>query len=508
MDLIVSNQLVKEDLSDLMVDYESEKEAIEKYSRFATINGGVFQYFLTGSKTNLFTAKDIFESEPAIKALDSAYWTKVINCTDVLQCMPAEKRNEWSEMIRALKTPSFEFDTVKNTIERLLLSRGTFMAEKADGIFKRLSGEHITNSPSGFKKKMIIDWVLSVNTNYRSVNHDRCEYIYDLRYIIAQMLGRDISNMESMYRIICSMERNDEFGKWVEFDGGAFKIKLFKKGTVHIEIHPEIAMKLNQLLHKLHPMAIPPQHREVKKKTKEHSVIKECVSFETIRGLSKVLENYPRGDDTEYTFYFNFSEKSEVTKVITSIGGVIHDRYVTFNFDARPVLSQIIRSGVVPDIKTHQYYPTPDAVVKKVHEIADIGIDEEVLEPSAGQGSLLEKCSGITDNIECVEIDEMNCKILEAKGYQAQCKDFLKYKTAFRFDKIIMNPPFSDGRAMAHVLHALKFLHDDGTLVAIVPSNFKSDIKGYTVDEFELDVNSFKESGTNVNTKIIKLMKE
>ncbi len=62
--------------------------------------------------------------------------------------------------IRRRKTPAFEPSTVRETLTTLLADRGKFFAQRVDGIFRALSRSHVTNSPSGFRKRMILEGVL------------------------------------------------------------------------------------------------------------------------------------------------------------------------------------------------------------------------------------------------------------------------------------------------------------------------------------------------------------
>ena len=57
-----------------------------------------------------------------------------------------------------------------------------------------------------------------------------------------------------------------------------------------------------------------------------------------------------------------------------------------------------------------------------------------------------------TDQTICVEISPLHCRVLEARLTVEQA-DFIKWAeiTNQRFDKVVMNPPFSEGRAKAHV---------------------------------------------------------
>lgn len=81
---------------------------------------------------------------------------KALNMTDVYEYMPNNRRTEWNEQIREMKTPDFEEETVRPTIMELLNSRQQFFAERVDGIFRALSGDHVTNRPEGFGKRMIL----------------------------------------------------------------------------------------------------------------------------------------------------------------------------------------------------------------------------------------------------------------------------------------------------------------------------------------------------------------
>jgi hypothetical protein len=40
------------------------------------------------------------------------------------------------------------------------------------------------------------------------------------------------------------------------------RAKAFQKGTAHLEIHPDMAWRLNDILAFLYPMAIPAEHRQ------------------------------------------------------------------------------------------------------------------------------------------------------------------------------------------------------------------------------------------------------
>jgi tRNA1(Val) A37 N6-methylase TrmN6 len=108
--------------------------------------------------------------------------------------------------------------------------------------------------------------------------------------------------------------------------------------------------------------------------------------------------------------------------------------------------------------------------------MAEIAPEHDVLEPSAGTGGLADLANN--GRLTCVEVASLNAKVLAAKGHSVIQTDFLKWaaETTSRFDRIVMNPPFSEGRARAHVETAATLMAPGGRLVAIVPASHRGKI--------------------------------
>lgn len=136
-DLVVQQDITNS-VANIFKDYDKDIASIHGLSNTVAGNlGDVLHHFFAGNtKVSSYEIKDLFQVEGALASLDSSYWSKVVSMTDVVDCMPAKRRNEWQDMIRERKTPKFERETVIATINNLLSSRGTFMAEKIDGAIK------------------------------------------------------------------------------------------------------------------------------------------------------------------------------------------------------------------------------------------------------------------------------------------------------------------------------------------------------------------------------------
>ena len=172
--------------------------------------------------------------------------------------------------------------------------------------------------------------------------------------------------------------------------------------------------------------------------------------------------------------YYGASEQAaaEAGRVLQALGGTpVSPTRWAFDYNPLPVIKEIVASGCLPDQKAHQFYPTPERLARIAVDLAEIGDGHQVLEPSAGMGGLADLLP--KDRTTCVEISGLHCKVLESKGYRVTEGDFLQSGRVI-VDRIVMNPPFSEGRWQAHTEHAASMLRDNGRLVAILPASAKT----------------------------------
>jgi hypothetical protein len=497
-----SSSEITTSLASIFQDYAQKLKGIKSIASFVSDKSELADYFLSGNKTSGFMAKEIFALEGAVRALDAQYWSKVIAVTDVLDCMPAVKRNEWNAMIHDMNTPPFIPENVILTVQGLLASRETFLADRVDGLFRNLSGNHLTNSPQGFCKRMIIEYVLD---GYGYLNHQRVEYVHDLRAVIAKLAGRD--QPDTTRADLAHIARSEYFGDWFDFDGGAFRVKLFKKGTAHMEIHPDTARQLNRILSTKYPQALAPNSLKKTAKAKEVPLQRTLIRPDVLKALVTVVDCLSRGRRECYVSRddYSLSTLDGVTGILEFLGAVGEDGLWKFDYDASEVLSTIIRTGFIPEIKSHQYYPTKASLASRVIELAEITDDDLILEPSAGQGGLASFLP--IAQTTCVEISEVNAKILKAKGHKVIVGDFLKATLEGGFSKIVMNPPFTKHQAEDHLKRAAELLKGGGKIVAILPGTLcgRELIAGYGHCWSELIDDAF--DGTSVSVAILELTK-
>lgn len=212
-----------------------------------------------------------------------------------------------------------------------------------------------------------------------------------------------------------------------------------------------------------------------------------------------------------------------VDKALKALGGK-WDRRAGAHVFPRPIedeLAAALGTGLIVDRKkTLEQFFTPSALAERLCELADVGSGDHVLEPSAGSGNLVNAALARGAMVTAVEIDELLCRDLMAVGHHGDVftfrADFLTWRpaSALSIDKVLMNPPFSAGKDVAHVRHAWELLGADGTLAAIMGEHafFADDRASIAFRDFlqeigatveRIEAGAFKESGTMVGTRIV-----
>lgn len=222
-----------------------------------------------------------------------------------------------------------------------------------------------------------------------------------------------------------------------------------------------------------------------------------------------------------------------VNKVLDAQGGKWNRKLKAHVFpegcDPRQVFAEALVAGeIVHDKKSRQAFYTPPTQAALAAKRAEIAPGQDVLEPSAGGGSLI--AAALTygpRNVMAVELDANACIRLRKEfalipSVRVTEGDFLQLVPATGMgrtpanalvlhDRVVMNPPFADGQEVEHIRHAFRFLKPGGRLVSIASAGlqtrtdrryeeFRDWLTRNTEDRaFEkLDPKAFRQSGTDV----------
>lgn len=119
------------------------------------------------------------------------------------------------------------------------------------------------------------------------------------------------------------------------------------------------------------------------------------------------------------------------------------------------------------------FFPTPAVASDEAIEAADIKEGMTIYEPQAGMGHIADRLREAGFEPDVGEIATDRRELLEAKGYNVVSRDFMDMRledtpNGEGYDRIIMNPPFSDRRDAMHVQHAYGLLKPGGRMVSIM----------------------------------------
>jgi hypothetical protein len=138
------------------------------------------------------------------------------------------------------------------------------------------------------------------------------------------------------------------------------------------------------------------------------------------------------------------------------------------DFSSNKVIDDFFLTGK-PDAVRDLYRCCQGDIAELMVSKAEMNDELSILEPGAGKGAILKKISNYKDHAYC----EINISFvvhhLSEISKNFICTDF--FDLSQKFDRIIINPPFSFKQYVAHIFHAYELLNVNGVLVFLYPKN-------------------------------------
>lgn len=208
----------------------------------------------------------------------------------------------------------------------------------------------------------------------------------------------------------------------------------------------------------------------------------------------------------------------EVKNKIELIGGKWKGGKVggfVFNEDPTEYLYQIANGESRNLKKEFQFFGTPDALADRLVELSEAKPDDQVLEPSAGQGAIVKALlrAGVKE-VSGYELMGINRTFLsKIEGFRLLGNDFLQ-EVDEMFDVIVANPPFSKNQDIDHIYRMFECVRMGGRIVSVASTHWRhsSNSKEVKFRRWLQDLNAtvidvpsgmFSESGTDIATTII-----
>ncbi|WP_187967903.1 DUF4942 domain-containing protein [Aquibium microcysteis] len=426
----------------------------------------------------------------ARRLIDVTVWSHVIETTGIEQLMDAQAKKELRDQMRYVPErtdrdgtlinqdeidrmlPPVTVDNVYGTLENFMAQAETIFRRGIVNVFTKLDRRF--RSHDGFKigGRLIINGLVNGEGYFRG-HGDRTDMLLDIERTFLVLDGKSARASYAGIVGILHHERRSWEPKQSLHVGDYFRVRIFKNGNAHLWFtRDDLVEKVNKIL---------------------------AAHYGEVLGDGMTKEDDPLAP-----------ENAKSTPA----------RYFGF-------------------------YPTPDEpanlVVTAAHVLQRAGMPRmRILEPSAGTGNLARRCAKRFDpkewghwaeryreeyrwdnQVDCIEIQPHLADQLRAEGIynRVTCADFLQVRPDPIYDRVVMNPPFDRERDIDHVMHALRFLKDDGCLVAIMSAGteFRETRKSIAFRGLMAKMNavwedlppaSFAEVGTYVNTLIMRVWKD
>lgn len=524
-----------DDIAALIDNIVVQKQEVTALCDFMKGNGRSALYTLVkahGASLIESSKGDLFSPVEAHKHLDAKAWEKALELSGVINYMPQGKRKEWTALIESRQTPEFTVDAVVPTLMHLLESRMMYLAQTVSDIFFSLSGDHVTNHKYGFTKRMIMPSQFGKGEAEPTTAVKAS--IGDLRAVIAKFSQRPVASHKNTEAVIDACRY--QLGQWYDLDGGALRIKVYKVGTVHLEVHESMAWELNQIMAAKYPDALPANVRMTPERRVNAPVLRtDLIHPDVVSVLAKPKAAYENigtehrerlqkmshaiGFDMSYAFG---RDKVQVREDVLAVLGYLgatevvchnYDLAVTFpdGVDGDTLIRDVILLGCLPEKVSHQFYPTTARLREKMQDRLALELGETLVEPNAGKGDLLIGLDEHKANTTCIEISEVHASILDAKGYNVHCGDFLELSKLYvgKFDAALLNPPYTKHQAKAHMYAAINTLNETGRAVGLLPASLIGKLSKDNVrfDYSEVFKGEFLDDGAKVNVVIVTAQK-
>lgn len=216
----------------------------------------------------------------------------------------------------------------------------------------------------------------------------------------------------------------------------------------------------------------------------------------------------------------------EVAKALNLIGGAWKGgKTMGFVFPNDPTeLLEQIANGEARNLKKEfQFFATPDDVSDWiVKQFAFVELHDKVLEPSAGQGSIIKAIQRFIPeiNVDYCELMDVNRTFLSKIPNTTFLQDDFLTLTGKEnyYDLIVANPPFSKNQDIDHIRKMYECLNEGGRIITVASTHwqfsnnkketeFRNWLEEIAAEIHEIPKGTFKESGTMVSSVLIVIAK-
>ncbi len=195
--------------------------------------------------------------ETMIKSIDADGWGYLLRETGLRSFMDATARKEWDDAIQTRKVPDLTRANIEATFTTIYNSRGEMFERGVLAVFRNLSHLYKTNEYVKLGKRLVVKRITEQGYGGLRVAHAGSNTLDDLVRVMSVLDGKPEPDHQhgAHYKLTAQKwPHENKIG-----DLTYFTLRGFKNGNAHITfVRHDIVDKMNAILAKHHPNALPP----------------------------------------------------------------------------------------------------------------------------------------------------------------------------------------------------------------------------------------------------------
>ncbi len=214
------------------------------------------------------------------KELQKQCWRKVFSDMNMDKFVTRGVRETINKFVEQQVHVPFTMKNIYRMVEIIVGTHGNRMDQVIIEAFENICGyswkENCTggqgwktNSDYMVNRRFIVPWACDYDTRwptgYVKLSHRGTEKIDDIAKALCYLTGTNYDNITTIYGFVNRMEHRMEWGQW--YDWGFFRIRGYKKGTMHFEFaDEELWAKFNRRVAEIKGWALPQSTRKARAK--------------------------------------------------------------------------------------------------------------------------------------------------------------------------------------------------------------------------------------------------
>jgi 16S rRNA A1518/A1519 N6-dimethyltransferase RsmA/KsgA/DIM1 with predicted DNA glycosylase/AP lyase activity len=199
---------------------------------------------IMSSSEDCLKEKSSFNTQ--LSALKSRFWNTIFSQTKIGEVTTSQFQQKFYEYQRTQVAMAFTVENIHSILSLFYLNSSQIMLECCEQVFDKATAYHEkniihtegwkTNKSYRVNKRIILPYGVSFNYGHFSYNYYTDDFLKDLDKVLCWLSGLKIENIKTTSEALHDFIRKaNQEGYQQSFESSFFKMRIFKKGTLHLD---------------------------------------------------------------------------------------------------------------------------------------------------------------------------------------------------------------------------------------------------------------------------------